>query len=176
MADTITIKQLSKLDEASLLDQKFAEKYPWYRSGDYFVKCLEENREGKRITLMALSEGTLAGCCHLLFESEYPHFRSEKIPEINDLNVFPEFRRMKIASRMFDELEAIAARHSDRIGLGVGLYKDYGNAQMMYAKRGYRMDGRGMVYKNQQVISGQSVMVDDDLLIYLIKELDPVQG
>jgi len=137
-----------------------------------FLKCLEENLEGKRITLMAFYEGILAGCCHLLFTSNYPFFENKKIPEINDLNVFPNFRRKQVASKIFDELERIAAKNSKTIGLGVGLYKDYGSAQIMYTNRGYIMDGKGMTYKNKQVIPGQSVIVDDDLLIYLVKELD----
>lgn len=171
MTDRITVKQLSNTDEAYLLDQEFTSKFPWYTSSDYFLRCLDENLIGKRITLMAYYEGVLAGCCHLLYVSSYPFFADQNIPEINDLNVFPEFRRKKIASKIFDELEKIASKTSKLIGLGVGLYQDYGNAQIMYNKRGYTMDGKGIVYKNKQVKPGNSVIVDDDLLIYLVKEL-----
>jgi GNAT superfamily N-acetyltransferase len=171
MTDKITLKQLSSHEEVSLLDQEFSNKYPWYTSNDYYLNCLKENLEGKRITLMAFYEGVLAGCCHLLYTSGYPLFERENIPEINDLNVFPEFRRKKIASKIFDELERIASKNSNKIGIGVGLYKDYGNAQIMYNKRGYIMDGNGITYKNTQVIPGQSVIIDDELLIYLIKKL-----
>ncbi|MGG4090854.1 hypothetical protein [Paenibacillus lautus] len=87
------------------------------------------------------------------------------------MNVFPDYRRKHIANRLFDELEHIASKTSKYIGLGVGLYRDYGNAQRMYTSRGYVMDGRGMSYKNVQVIPGESVKVDDDLLIYLVKNL-----
>ncbi|RIX53749.1 GNAT family N-acetyltransferase [Paenibacillus nanensis] len=168
----ITLKQLSNQDEASLLDREFSRHYKWYRQGDYFFRCLEENTSGKRVSLMAFYEGALAGCCHLLYESNYPYFRDENIPEINDLNVFPAYRRKMIASKLFDELEKIASYTSSYIGLGVGLYQDYGNAQRMYGKRGFVMDGRGITYKNNKVQPGQSVTVDDDLLLYLIKELD----
>ncbi|MEI0735553.1 GNAT family N-acetyltransferase [Paenibacillus sp. JTLBN-2024] len=75
---------------------------------------------------MAFCGEELAGCCHLIYQSKYPYFQERRIPEINDLNVFPEFRRKGIASRMFDEFERIAAREHSRIGLGVGLYEDYG--------------------------------------------------
>ncbi|SFS40934.1 Acetyltransferase (GNAT) family protein [Paenibacillus sp. 453mf] len=153
------------------MDIAFSKRYPRYTSNDYFFNCLEENLEGKRVTLLAYYEDTLAGCCHLLFESDYSYFKRENIPEINDLNVFQEFRRKGIASVMFDELERIASKKSKSIGLGVGLYKDYGNAQIMYNKRGYVMDGRGIVYKNIEVKPGHQVNVDDDLLMYLIKEL-----
>ncbi|HWO55011.1 GNAT family N-acetyltransferase [Paenibacillus sp. FSL M7-1455] len=171
MSDVITIKPLTDPSEAAMLNQEFT-RYGWYRQGDYFERCLQENREGKRVTLMAFCGEELAGCCHLIYQSKYPYFQERRIPEINDLNVFPEFRRKGIASRMFDEFERIAAREHSRIGLGVGLYEDYGNAQRMYTKRGYVLDGQGLTYKNVKVKPGESVMVDDDLVLYLIKELD----
>ncbi len=167
----INIKRLSTREEADLLDHKFSEKYRWYQQGDYFRQCLEENVVGSRITLMAFYDDQLAGCCHLLYRSPYPFFRENNIPEINDLNVFPEYRRKKIASGLFDELESTVSAFSKYVGLGVGLYKDYGNAQKMYTSRGYVMDGNGITYKNVQVEPGERVLVDDDLIIYLVKEL-----
>jgi len=171
MNSIIRITRLSTVEEAEMLNVAFAERYPWYTEGEYYLNCLEENREGKRITLIAYCNDSLAGCCHLLYESKYPYFRDHLIPEINDLNVFPEFRRMKIASRLFDEFERIVSQTSRYIGLGVGLYKDYGNAQRMYMSRGYIADGNGMTYGNVHVIPGKPVVVDDELLIYLIKDL-----
>lgn len=167
----INIKRLTTSQEAELLDHKFSEQYKWYKRGDYYQRCLQENIAGSRITLMAYYADQLAGCCHLLLNSEYPYFRDNHIPEINDLNVFVEYRRKRIASKMFDELETIVSHTSRYIGIGVGLYKDYGNAQRMYNSRGYVMDGNGITYKNVQVEPGKSVIVDDDLVIYLIKEL-----
>ncbi|WP_145053018.1 GNAT family N-acetyltransferase [Paenibacillus xylanexedens] len=168
---SVTLKQLSTQDQAAMLDREFVNHFPWYRSGNYFAKCLEENVQGKRVTLMAFHNEGLAGACHLLHHSEYPFFSHENIPEINDLNVFPEFRRKKIGSALLDEMEKIAARDYTRIGLGVGLYQDYGNAQRMYTQRGYVMDGKGIMYNNVQVVPGQPVMVDDELLLYLVKDL-----
>lgn len=171
MEDIITLKQLTDIDEALLLDHEFSTQFPWYKQGEYFIRCLEENREGKRITVMAFYGNSLAGCCHLIYNSQYPYFIRNNIPEVNDLNVFQEFRRKRIASKILDELERRASKTSKYIGLGVGLYKDYGNAQRMYGKRGYIMDGNGVTYNNVQVQPGKSVMVDDELLIYLVKEL-----
>lgn len=167
----INTKRLTSIEEADLLERIFFEQFKWYKPGGYFQNCLNENITGSRITLMAYWEGQLAGCCHLLFNSQYPFFRDNIIPEINDLNVFPDYRRRRIASTILDELEAIVSTSYRYIGLGVGLYKDYGNAQRMYTSRGYIMDGNGMTYKNVPVEPGKSVMVDDDLVIYFIKDL-----
>ncbi|WP_042127468.1 MULTISPECIES: GNAT family N-acetyltransferase [unclassified Paenibacillus] len=171
MKEVISITRLTTIEEAEILDFKFAEHFGWYQRGDYYRQCLKENQTNKRVTLIAHYNDSVAGCCHLLYESKYPFFREDHIPEINDLNIFPEYRRKQIASKLFDELERIAAKDFRFIGLGVGLYKDYGNAQRMYTARGYILDGRGMMYNNVPVIPGQPVMVDDDLLLYLTKDL-----
>ncbi len=167
----ISLKQLYTIEETRLLNERFARQYSWYKPGGYFAQCLEENREGGRVTLMAYCGEELAGFCHLLYRSYYPYFRDNNIPEINDLNVFPAFRGKGIAGALLDELETIAARTSKSVGLGVGLYADYGNAQRLYGKRGYVMDGRGLAYANESVRPGQTVTVDDDLLLYMIKRL-----
>ncbi|GGG77365.1 GNAT family N-acetyltransferase [Paenibacillus radicis (ex Gao et al. 2016)] len=167
----ITLTRLSTREEAAILDQAFSAIYPWYSSSDYYMKCLGENQEGKRVTLIAYYGKELAGCCHLLYNSAYPDFNRNQIPEINDLNVFPAYRRKGIAHAMFDELEATAAKTGNKIGLGVGLYKDYGNAQRMYTTRGYMLDGNGIRYGNEEVKPGATVTVDDDLLLYLVKTL-----
>ena len=167
----IKLERLTTMEGTKRLHTHFSRHYPWYKQDDYFKRCLHENIDGSRITLMAYYEDQLAGCCHLLYDSDYLYFRENRIPEINDLNVFPEFQRKKIATAMFDELEAVVSESSQYIGVGVGLYKDYGKAQRMYTSRGYVMDGNGLTYMNVSVTPGKSVLVDDDLIIYLIKDL-----
>ncbi|MFD2614182.1 GNAT family N-acetyltransferase [Paenibacillus gansuensis] len=167
----ISTKRLSNFDQVKLLDSEFSKYYPWFSISDYHERCLSENEIGLRVTLLAYDNDELAGCSHLLYESNYPYFLDNKIPEINDLNVFPHHRNKRIASRLFDELEEIAAKTTQLIGLGVGLYKDYGNAQRMYCKRGYVLDGNGISYQNNEVKPGETVVVNDELLLYLVKEL-----
>lgn len=141
------------------------------RPKGYFEKCFHENEYETRFTFIGYVNGQVAGCSHLKMKSDYPPFQEQGIPEINDLHVFPEFQRMGIASRLFDEFEAIASSRTGRIGVGVGLYQDYGKAQMMYCKRGYILDGNGIYYNNVRVDPGETVQVDDDLVIYLVKDL-----
>jgi len=167
----ITVRRLSTIEETKWLDEQFAQHYAWYKPGNYYAQCLEENREGGRVTLLALYGEDLAGCCHLLQRSYYPYFQNKGIPEINDLNVFPDYRAKGVAGALLDELEGIAARTSGTVGLGVGLYADYGNAQRLYGKRGYIPDGRGLMYANEAVHPGRTVTVDDDLLLYMVKQL-----
>lgn len=63
-----------------------------------------------------------------------------------------------------------AAGHA-QIGLGVGLYADYGAAQRLYVRRGYMPDGAGLTWNNEPAEAGAMVRVDDDLLLWLHKPL-----
>jgi hypothetical protein len=103
--------------------------------------------------------------------SEYPYFLANNIPEINDLNVFPEFRNKGIAGSIIDELEKEISETHETIGIGVGLFKDYGTAQRLYFKKGYIPDGNGLQYNYEEVQPGTHVYVDDDLNLYYTKKL-----
>jgi GNAT superfamily N-acetyltransferase len=167
---TVILNRLNKKEYISELKSDFTNR-GMAREDDYFEKCYEENITGKRITILAYYDGKLAGCCHLKYKSEYPFFLDNNIPEINDLNVFPEFRNQGIAGSIIDELERAVSQTHDTIGIGVGLFKDYGTAQRLYCKKGYIPDGNGIQYNYEQVQPGTHVFVDDDLNLYYTKKL-----
>ncbi len=122
--------------------KKAFEQHGITRDEEYFEKCFKENQEKKRFTLLAYADGKLAGCAHLIIESDYPFYQNNNIPEVNDLNVFPLYRRQGIASLMLDKFEQICLENGYlTIGIGVGLYKDYGKAQRLYVKKGYILMG-----------------------------------
>jgi len=43
--------------------------------------------------------------------------------------------------------EKIKEKGYSVVGMGIGLYSDYGIAQRMYVKRDYNFDGRGLMYR-----------------------------
>lgn len=141
------------------------------RSEEYLKRCLRENKVFTRITFVALMGSDVAGLVNLIYESEYPFFKENNIPEINDLLVHPKFRRHSIGKLLVCEAEKEAGKNFKYVGLGVGLYKDYGSAQRLYVKNGYIPDGNGIVYKNKEVEPGNFVFLDDDLLLYFYKKL-----
>lgn len=141
------------------------------RPDDYFERCLQENLDGKRVSLLAFVDGEVAGCCHLKYESDYPPFLEQHIPEINDLNVFAAYQRRGVGNGFLEQFEAIVRTERGIIGIGVGLYRDYGQAQRLYCRRGYMLDGRGLIYQNKDVEPGASIRVDDDLNLYFTKQL-----
>lgn len=86
-----------------------------------------------------------------------------------DLNVLPPFRRHGIGTELLDAAEREASTRSDQVGLGVGLYSNYGNAQRLYVKRGYIPDGRGITRGYEMLEPGTMVCVDDTLLLWFTK-------
>ena len=62
--------------------------------------------------------------------------------------------------------EERVAEHSKTVGIGVGMYSDYGNAQRLYVKMGYVPDGKGLTYKDRVLEPNEEMINDDDLVLY----------
>ncbi|WP_058300944.1 GNAT family N-acetyltransferase [Gorillibacterium timonense] len=139
----------------------------------YLRRCWDENQSASRTTLLAFVGDQFAGSLHLLAQSDYPFFADQRIPEINDFNVIPPYRRQGVGNTLMEAIEALAFQEHGTVGIGVGLYASYGNAQRMYARRGYIPDGRGITYENRLVEPGSQVPVDDELVLYMTKARAP---
>jgi GNAT superfamily N-acetyltransferase len=98
-----------------------------------------------------------------------PYF--ETIPEISDFNVLPSYRKRGIGSALMDAAEAKVAERFAVVGIGVGLYPDYGQAQRMYVRRGYLPDGRGLIYDGRQVPPMETIRNDDSATLMFTKRL-----
>jgi ribosomal protein S18 acetylase RimI-like enzyme len=89
---------------------------------DYLKSYQQEFLSQKRFLWAAFVDGNVAGYVILKVESQYEPFARNKIPEISDLNVLPEFRRNGIAKQLILAAEAKASEISETVGIGVGLY------------------------------------------------------
>lgn len=143
----------------------------WPKTRGSFVGAAARVAAGEQDLIVAHLEGRIVGYTGIHWMSDYPPFAAEGIPEINDFNVLPEFRRRGFGAALLDEAEARIALRSDRAGIGVGLYADYGSAQRMYVKRGYIPDGRGITRDGAPVVPGAAVPIDDDTVLWLTKRL-----
>ncbi|MGY4768044.1 GNAT family N-acetyltransferase [Kribbella sp. CWNU-51] len=141
----------------------------WDKPVAQYEKYLADQRVGSRDVLVATVADEFAGYVTVRWESQYEPF--DGIPEIADFNVLPKFRRRGIGSALMDAAEALVASRSDVVGIGVGLYADYGTAQRMYVRRGYLPDGRGLVYDGKQVPPGELVRNDDAANLMFTKSL-----
>lgn len=143
----------------------------WPRSPEQLERYLREQAEGLRLLLVAHESGAPAGYLTLEWEADYPPFRRDGIPEVQDLSVVPTRRRRGVATRLLDEAESRAAERASRIGLSVGLYAAYGPAQRLYALRGYHPDGAGATSHHRRLHGGETIPVDDSLSLHLVKQL-----
>jgi len=165
----VTLKDFSKNDLPHLA-HAFGGA-PWHKPSSLFEKYLEEQVHQERFMWVIFADDQIAGYVTLKWRSDYPPFRAQNIPEIMDLNVLLSFRNQGLGSRLLKRAEDTARKKSPRVGLGVGLYADYGRAQQLYVKKRYVPDGRGVTYRYQTVSPGDSFPLDDDLVLWFTKEL-----
>lgn len=122
--------------------------------------------------LIAADEGRDCAFCLLNYTPRYSLYKKLGIPEIQDLNVIATHRRKGIATALIGFCEGHArSKACEAMGISVGLFKDYGPAQILYVKLGYVPDGNGITYDRETVKPFVPCMVDDDLSLMLIKQL-----
>lgn len=144
----------------------------WNRREEHWSNVLEQIASGERATLVAMREDRVVGYGSLVWRSRYPGFADAGIAEVHDLATDRRERGKGIATSLIGALEDLArARGHTMVGLGVGLYRDYGAAQRLYARLGYAPDGNGVTGHHQPVAPGASASIDDDLLLWLTKRL-----
>lgn len=141
----------------------------WNKPPSQYQRYLLEQQAGSRIVLVAFDDDRFAGYLTVVWRSDYQPFRAENIPEIQDFNVLPQVRRMGIGTQLMEKAEETIAQCTSVAGIGVGMTADYGAAQRLYVSRGYKPDGRGLVWRNEAVKYGHQVTVDDDLVLHLVK-------
>ena len=141
----------------------------WNKPLSQYERYLAEQAAGTRDILVATVDDAYAGYVTVRWESPYEPFGG--IPEIQDFNVLPELRRRGIGTALMDAAEALVAERSAVVGIGVGLYPDYGQAQRMYVRRGYLPDGRGLIYDGRQVPPMEMIRNDDSATLMFTKQL-----
>lgn len=169
----ITIREMHEKDIDTLI-KTFC--FPWSSieaTRDKWAEYYKEQQQHIRTVYLLETQGAILGYASLLRQSHYPQFKESGIPEINDVWVSADHRGNGLGSKLIDYIEKAAREQGfKQIGLGVGLYKDYGSAQKLYIHLGYIPDGMGVTYKSQLVVPGDAHPVDDDLLIWLKKDLE----
>lgn len=153
-----------------------AQKYPPWSSfqevHDRWSKYFQQQQQNIRTVAVIERDKELLGYGSLLLQSEYPRFSN--IPEINDVWIYDQHRSRGLGTQLITWLEKLAVEKGySEIGIGVGLYADYGRAQQLYIRLGYTPDGHGITYKGKPVVPGNSYPVDDDLILWLTKSLLP---
>jgi GNAT superfamily N-acetyltransferase len=170
VVSTFEIRPLDATDAAPIARAFAAVGWPG-KAIEQYQRYVDEQAANTRAVFVASVRGDFAGYVTVSWTSGYVPFREAGIPEIQDLNVLPQFRRRGIAAALMDSAEALVATQTDIVGIGVGLYADYAAAHLMYLCRGYRPDGRGLAYRGVTIKPGTSVRVDDDLALMMTRTL-----
>lgn len=170
MLPDLVLRPLAEPDIDGIPPAFRALNWPGKDAGLY-RRYLTEQGAGVREVIVAERAGAFVGYVGVRWRSDYPPFRAADIPEIQDFNVLPPHRRRGIGSALMDAVEGLIAVRTATAGLGVGLYADYGPAQRMYVRRGYRPDGRGITYDYRPVEPGTSIRIDDDACLWWTKAL-----
>ncbi len=167
----IYIRELGQ-DDFSDLDKHFGAQSQFNNPISKWERYLNQQMTGERLVRVIEHDNQVIGLATLKFVSDYPSFKIHKIPEINDLLIAQPFRRHGFGRALIESLERIAKELGYKtIGLGVGLYQDYGSAQRLYYKMDYIPDGFGITYKDHFVVPGNKYPIDDELILWLTKQL-----
>ena len=168
----VHIRHLNQ-EDAQVISQAFQDQ-GWHKPSELYERYWEEQQRGKRVTAIAEMDGQFAGYVNVIWTSDYPSFQEQEIPEINDFNVLMKFQRQGVGSKLMDYAESVVRERSDVVGIGVGVYADYGKAQVLYAHRGYIPDGRGLYRYDHYLQPGEEKIIDDDVVLYLTKKLGTI--
>lgn len=163
------------MQEADIHSLAFTHCPPWktpLKLLEKWTHYYEEQQAAIRTVGIVERKGHLLGYGSLLLQSKYPYFAT--LPEIHDLWIFEEHRKKGLATQLIGWLEDLAREKGfSEIGIGVGLYADYGSAQRLYARLGYIPDGHGITYQHKPAVAGESYPLDDELILWLTKPLKP---
>jgi GNAT superfamily N-acetyltransferase len=164
------VRELMEIDVAAIVA---VDGGPAWNGGiEKWSRYWRQHASGERTCLVAEEQGAVAGYASVVWRSQHEPFARDDIPELQDLVVAERARRRGLGRALVIACESLAARggHSD-IGIGFGLYADYGAAQRLYVRLGYLPDGAGLTWNNRPARPGDMVRVDDDLVLWLRKRL-----
>ena len=170
MPNIQTIIRLLEREDIPQIAQAF-QQLGWNKPASQHERYLMQQDLGVRAVYVAFVDEQFAGYLTICWKSSYKPFLNRTIPEIVDFNVLPRFRRMGIGTQLMDRAECEIAKVSSIAGIGVGVTSDYGAAQRLYILRGYIPDGLGLHWRGHHIRYREEILVDDDLALYLTKEL-----
>lgn len=168
--DKIIIRNMEPSDIETIVKEEILQG--WDASFEKYEKRLKDQSSGKCISLVAIYLDNIAGYINVYPDSPWGAFGKMGYPEIVDFGVLAKYRNHGIGTKLMDIAEMIASKYSSIVYLGVGLHHGYGSAQRMYVKRGYIPDGSGVWYQDKVLKAYDSCVNDDDLVLYLSKNLN----
>jgi GNAT superfamily N-acetyltransferase len=117
----------------------------WRKPRELFERYWQEQLRGERIVFVAYDHDVVAGYTTLLWQSGYEFFRTQRIPEIVDLNVIESYQHQGVGTALIQAAELYALQLGKvAMGISVVQSEEYTAANRLYPYLGYQPDGRGM--------------------------------
>ncbi len=167
--DKLTIRSMRPEDAKVYYDTYLS--YDWHPQMETYENYYKEQQKGERLVFVPEYKGKVVGICTLVLHPSEGPWGGKDMPEIVDLCVFFHIHKSGIGSKLLDVAESEAGKRSDTVFLAVGCHSGYGPAQRIYVKRGYIPDGSGVWYQNKQLDQYAPCVNDDDLLLFMSKQL-----
>jgi hypothetical protein len=151
---------------------------PVFFSGDEATieDHFQDHENGASTTILGYELGRLVGIVTIRWQCRYPPFRDRQIPLIQNIEIRYEDRGRGIGGLMLERTEQEIALRSQLAGICVGIAESYGPAQRLYVKRGFVPDGRSVCHPHEPLRIGETVRIDDDLLLWLIKDVSALKA
>ena len=169
MKGNLKLREIRKSD-CQKINESF-QKQGWDKPISQYEQYLQFQEKGERDVIVAELNQEFVGYLTIKWKSDYEPFRIENIPEIVDFNVLKKYQRLGIGTFLMDEAENRIKKYSNMAGIGFGVYKDYGAAQILYINRGYKPDGNGLVRNSVPLKFGEVITIDDSIVFFLTKKL-----
>ncbi len=169
MKGTLVLREIRETD-CERISEAFR-KQGWDKPVSQFEKYFEYQLKGDRDVIIAELDTEFVGYLTIKWQSDYLFFQKKGISEIVDFNILKKYQRLGIGTKLMDEAEARIKKVSNLAGIGFGVYKDYGAAQILYIKRGYIPDGNGLVKNSVPLKYGDVITIDHSIVFCLTKKL-----
>jgi GNAT superfamily N-acetyltransferase len=162
-----------KIIERQGIDEAIDEITPLFFSQDRaeVERNFEGHAEGNSSSVIGYQGGEPVGIITIRWECRYPPFKEQNIPLIQNIEIRWDKRGQGIGYELMEHTERYIATRANRAGICVGIFDAYGPAQRLYVKRGYLPDGRGVCRGHVPLTEGETITIDHDLLLWLVKEL-----
>jgi GNAT superfamily N-acetyltransferase len=144
-------------------------------SGDHALidAHFADHENGASTTILGYEAGRLAGIVTIRWHARYPPFRDQHIPLIQNIEIRYQDRGRGLGGQMLERAEQEIALRSPLAGICVGIFDEYGPAQRLYSRRGFVPDGRGVCQGHRPLKHGEPILLDHDILLWLIKDVSP---
>jgi len=166
--ETTTIRSMKKEDV--LVFYETYKSYGYHPEIATYEKYYDEQLNGKRKVFIVEYHEKICGICTLVLNSKEGPFAEMGYPEIVDLSIFLNYRRLGLGNKLLDIVETEAFKIANMVYLAVGLHSGYGSAQRIYVRRGYNFDGSGLWYQGKQLEQYAPCCCNDDLVLYMFKK------